>query len=281
MTTLVERLGYEADAKLLIITASGLGGCHAMNDGVYESVRSGLATGAVLQVPSPWTREAAARYRGDDVGIELTLNAEFELYRWGPLTHAPSLLGGDGGFPQTVADTWDHADPTEVRRECHAQIERAILWGFDLTHLSSHLDVLVARPELFDIYLELAVEFSLPIRLLDSAARDRIGFPIEDLARAENVIFTDRVVASHSGIGGRALMEQLLLDLEAGVTEVHLHPAADRPELRAVATDWAARIDDLDVLNNDPDLRLMIERSGAALISHRNLRDAMRAPLPT
>ena len=76
-------------------------------------------------------------------------------------------------------------------------------------------------------------------------------------------------------------MEQLLLDLEAGVTEVHLHPAADRPELRAVATDWAARIDDLDVLNNDPDLRLMIERSGAELISHRDLRDAMRGPLPT
>ncbi len=53
-----------------------------------------------LMVPCPWAREASSRYRGEDVGVHLTLNAEYELYRWGPITHAPSLLGGDGGFPE-------------------------------------------------------------------------------------------------------------------------------------------------------------------------------------
>lgn len=276
MSSLVEQLGYPGDSRLIIVTASGLGGCHAMNDGVYQSLRGGLATGATLQVPSPWAREAAARHRGDEVGVELTLNAEFELYRWGPLTHAPSLLGGDGGFPQTVADVWDHADTEEVRRECRAQIERAILWGFDLTHLSAHLDVLIPRPELFDIYLELAVDFILPIRLVDERVQRRLGFPIADLARSEGVVIADRVATSRTGIGGRELFERLLLDLEAGVTEIQLHPAADRPELRAVAPDWAARVDDLQLLTDDNDLQLMIDRSGATLISHRDLRDLMR-----
>lgn len=273
--TLAERLGHPPDARLLIITAAGLGCCHAMNDGVYESVRSGLATDATLQVPGPWAREAAARYRGEDVGVQLTLNAEFELYRWAPLTHAPSLLGGDGGFPATVVDVWDHADTDEVRRECRAQIERAILWGFDVTHLAAHLDALVLRPELFDVYLELAVDFALPVRLTDATRAAKAGFPIAELAAAEGVVAADQVVSLHRG--GRRAFERVLLDLEPGITEVQLAPSADRPELRAIAADWSTRVEELAMLTTDAELRMLVERSGAVLIGHRELRAAMRA----
>ena len=34
-----------------------------------------------------------------DVGVHLALTAGLPRYRWGPVTFAPSLLGGDGGFP--------------------------------------------------------------------------------------------------------------------------------------------------------------------------------------
>ena len=54
---------------------------------------------------------------------------------------------------------WDHADLDEVRRELRAQVERAILWGFDVSHLDSHMGTLQLRPEFFDVYLDLAVEF--------------------------------------------------------------------------------------------------------------------------
>ena len=78
--------------------------------------------------------------------MHLTLNAEHDRYRWGPITHAPSLLDGDGGFPRTVTDVWDHADLDEVRRELRAQVERAILRGFDVSHLDSHMGTLQLRP---------------------------------------------------------------------------------------------------------------------------------------
>jgi len=123
---LAQRLGYPADAKLVIINADDLGSCHSANVGVFECLNTGTVTSATLMVPCPWAREASSRYRGEDVGVHLTLNAEYELYQWGPITHAPSLLGGDGGFPRTVEDVWDHADLDEVRRECRAQIERAV-----------------------------------------------------------------------------------------------------------------------------------------------------------
>ena len=174
---LAERLGYAEDAKLLILNCDDLGFCHAANVGVYQALRDGLATSASLMVPCPWSRGAAAAYRGDDVGVHLTVNAEFDLYRWGPITHAPSLLDGDGGFPRTVEDVWDHADLDEVRRECRAQIERAILWGFDVSHLDAHMGTMQIKSEFFDAYLDLAVEFKLPLRLSGADTESLIGFP--------------------------------------------------------------------------------------------------------
>src|SRR5437660_952893 len=107
---------------MLIVNCDDLGSSYAANIGVYEALRDGAATSATLMVPCPWAREAAARYRGEDVGVHLTLNAEYDLYRWGPITQAPSLLDGDGGFPRTVEDVWDHADIDEVRRELRARL---------------------------------------------------------------------------------------------------------------------------------------------------------------
>jgi hypothetical protein len=272
---LVERLGYPGDAKLLIINCDDLGSSHAANVGVYEAIRSGVATSASLMVPCPWAREAAARYRGEDVGVHLTLNAEHDLYRWGPITHAPSLLDGDGGFPRTVTDVWDHADMDEVRRECRAQIERAIYWGFDVSHLDSHMATLQLRPEFFDVYLELAVDFSLPIRLSGASSEAHIGFPFRRLATEEGVVYPDHLVVVNS-VGSRRALERALLDLRPGVTEIYAHPAVDTGELRALSPDWSARVDDHDLLTNDHSLPALATRAGATLIGYRALHQLMR-----
>jgi chitin disaccharide deacetylase len=275
VTTLAERLGYPPGSKLLIVNCDDLGSCHAANVGVYEALRTGMATSASLMVPCPWAREAAARYRGEDVGVHLTLNAEYDLYRWGPITHAPSLLDGDGGFPRTVQDMWDHADLDEARRECRAQVERAIYWGFDVSHLDSHLGALALRPEFFDIYLELAVDFRLPLRLSGASTERAIGFPFRRLAEEQGVVFPDHFVYVR-GAGSRRAVERAIWELEPGVTEVYLHPAVDTPELRALAPDWAARVDDHDLVTTDHSLRALAERAGALLLGYRPLRELMR-----
>ncbi len=275
MATLAERLGYRPDDRILIISCDDLGACHASNVGVYEALREGVATSASLMVPAPWAREAAARYRGEDVGVHLTLNAEHELYRWGPVTHAPSLLDGDGGFPRRVDDLWDHADLDEVRRECRVQIERAILWGFDVTHLASHLGSMQLRPEFFDIYLELAVDFSLPIRLPSADTESSTGFPFRRLATEEGVLFPDHFTPAHQA-GSRDRVERTLATLEPGVTEVHVQPMIDSPEVRALSPSWPAWVDDHELLVHDEALADAIARSGAHLIGFRQLRAAQR-----
>jgi predicted glycoside hydrolase/deacetylase ChbG (UPF0249 family) len=277
VTALAERLGYAADDRLLIINCDDLGVCHAANVGVYEALRTGVATSATLMVPCPWARDASAGYLGEDVGVHLTLNCEYDLYRWGPITHSPSLLDGDGGMPRTIGDVWDHADLDEVRRECRAQIERAILWGFDVSHIDSHMGTLQLRPEFFDIYLELAVDYSLPLRLSGASTERIVGFPFRRLAAEEGVLFPDSFVLVKAGVGSRRDIERALFDLRPGVTEMYVHPAADTPELRALAPDWANRVDDHHLMVHDAGLRAMIARSGVKLVGFRELRDAMRA----
>ena len=276
MTTLAERLGYGPDARLLIINADDLGMCQSANAGIYDALRTGIATSASLMMPAPWSREAAHRYRGEDVGVHLTLNAEFEYYRWSPITHAPSLLDGDGGFPRTVGDVTDHADLDEVRRELRAQVERAILWGFDISHLSSHLFSLQWRPEFFDVFLDLAIEFRLPIRMVSGPTIERdVGFPFRQLAADQGVLFPDHLALC--GVGTRPIIEDVLSDLQPGVTEIYVHPAVDSAELRAFAPDWALRVDDLDLVTTDRSLRAMLDRLGVIRIGYRALRDAMRS----
>lgn len=274
--SLASRLGYPSDARLVIISCDDLGSCHGATVGVYQAIREGLATCASIMMPAPWARFAANEYNGEDIGVHLTLNAEHPSYRWGPLTHAPTLLSGEGGFPRSVDDLWEHADSTEVLRECRAQIERAIAWGIDVTHLAPHLTSITLRPEFFDVYLELAYEFKLPIRLPSTITAEAAGFPFRQLAADEDVFFPDHF--DHDWrTGSRERVFAAIANLQPGVTEIHVQPAIDTPEVRAlggVADGW---IDDLELVTANQELRQAIADSGAILIGYRELRDAMRA----
>ncbi|MEY3641695.1 MAG: hypothetical protein RLZZ199_1500 [Actinomycetota bacterium] len=273
---LLEAMGLAADTRAVILSCDDLGSCHAANVGVYEALRKGVATCASIMVPAPWARHAANMYRGEDIGVHLTLNAEHDNLRWGPITHAPSLLSGDGGFPSSIEDLWDHADPDEVRRECRAQIERAIAWGIDVTHLTPHLTAITLRPEFFDIYLDLAVEFRLPIRLPSTIDERDAGFPFRKLAHEEGVVFPDYF--NHDWRAGSR--ERVLGDLAAlrpGITEIHVQPAIDTAEVRALGDVSLGWIEDHNFVVNDPTLREAIEQSGAVMVGYRRVRDAMRS----
>ncbi len=272
--SLASRLGYSDDARLVIISCDDLGSCHGATEGVYQAIRNGVATCASIMVPAPWARYAADQYNGEDIGVHLTLNAEHPLYRWGPLTHAPSLLSGEGGFPRSVDDLWEHADSTEVLRECRAQIERALAWGIDVSHLAPHLTSITLRPEFFDVYLELAVEFKLPIRLPSTISASAAGFPFRQLAADEGIVFPDYFDHDWRA-GSRERVLSALGALEPGVTEIHVQPSIDTAEVRALGDVAIGWINDLALATSD-ELRDAVTASGAVLIGYRALRDAMR-----
>jgi predicted glycoside hydrolase/deacetylase ChbG (UPF0249 family) len=274
--SLAERLGHSADAKLVILSCDDLGAFHAANVGVYDALRKGSATCASLMVPAPWARHAVMNYNGEDIGVHLTVNSEHEMYRWGPLTYAPSLQSGEGGFPRTIDDLWEHADPAEVLRECRAQIARALEWGIDVTHLAPHLTAITLRPQFFDVYIELAVEFRLPVRLPSTLTEAQAGFPFRKLADEEGVLFPDHFDHDWRE-GSRERVLNSLRNLQPGVTEIHVQPCIDTPEIRALGESANSWIDDYNFVVNDASLKQAIIDSGATMIGFRALRDAMRA----
>ena len=76
--------------------------------------------------------------------------------------------------------------------------------------------------------------------------------------------------------GSRERVEGALAALQPGVTEIHVQPAVDTPEVRALTPAAQGWVDDLELIL-DPGLVDAVARSGAVLVGYRDLRDAMRA----
>ncbi len=154
---------------------------------------------------------------------------------------------------------WDHADLDEVRRECRAQIERAILWGFDVSHLDAHMGTMQIKSEFFDVYLDLAVEFKLPLRLSGADTEGLIGFPFRALAAEEGVVFPDDFVYV-PGVGSR----QILLDAIPGSSRASPRPTCTPPWTAPSSKPWPPTgrpgVDDHRLLVHDPDLRVAARR---------------------
>jgi len=131
------------------------------------------------------------------------------------------------------------------------------------------------RSEFFDVYLEMAVDFRLPLRMAGASAERLIGFPYRRLADEEGVVFPDHFV--YTSVGSRRGIEKALFDLAPGVTEVYLHPGIDTDELRASHPDWANRVEDHAYLTRDPSLRDLIDRAGVTLLGYRALRELQRS----
>jgi predicted glycoside hydrolase/deacetylase ChbG (UPF0249 family) len=75
--------------RTLVIHHDDLGGSHSANIAFVELFDLGVVTSGSVMVPCPRFPEIAAlaRQRPDlDLGVHLTLTAEFPGFRWRPLT---------------------------------------------------------------------------------------------------------------------------------------------------------------------------------------------------
>jgi predicted glycoside hydrolase/deacetylase ChbG (UPF0249 family) len=167
-STVIERLGFAPTDRVAVVHVDDIGMCHAANIGAFEALENGPATCGSMMVPCPWFLEAAGRARANprfDLGVHLTLNAEWTEYRWGPVagrSRVPSLCDREGYLPRSVIEVLKNARPEEVEIELRAQIDLALAAGVDVTHLDSHMGTLFF-PQFFDLLARLAAEYRLPV----------------------------------------------------------------------------------------------------------------------
>jgi glycerophosphoryl diester phosphodiesterase/predicted glycoside hydrolase/deacetylase ChbG (UPF0249 family) len=296
--SLAERLGHDADVRLLILHGDDLGMCRAANEAARQAFASSAMNSGSAMVPCPWFPEIAdwwsAQDESPDLGLHLTLTSEWEHFRWGPVLPArevPGLVDPDGFLWRNISQVTEHASAAEVKAEIRAQIVRARRFGLEPTHLDSHMGTLFARPDYFLAYIQVAAEEGIVpfIPRLDGVLREQLedlgilgaaklmmagiearGFPLIDfLFSTEGSSYDER----------KAHLLDIVRNLGPGVTQVILHPSAGGDELSHITNSHRARTDDLQLLH-DPDLAAAIREGGVVLVTWREISRVWKADSP-
>lgn len=294
-----ERLGFDANAKLLIINADDFGVNHSANAGIFQLLEEGAVDSATVMMPCGWAREAV-RWSAErphlDVGVHFTLTSEWEPYKWGPVsvkTDVSSLVTEEMVFPADIETVERQADPAHVRAELIAQVEMAKSMGLDPTHLDNHMGSVyglkTGRHFLREVF-EVCVQYGLPFRLprhlpQHQAASPELAAMAKQLTAAADqlgIVILDHLTAlPYQAMPGETYdrfkndMIQLLTHLQPGVTELFIHPAEVTEELKAMNPHWEKRGWEMEIFR-DPDVLQAMQDAGIQRIKWSDLRNLQR-----
>ncbi len=285
--TLAERLGYDADAKLLIIHADDIGVAHSVNRASIDAFTQGAINSGSIMVPCPWFPEIATYVRdnpGLDLGLHLTLTSEWNDFRWGTVlasTEVPTLLDSLGFMYATAEDAAQHMDPREAEAEIRAQVERAIQFGMQPTHLDSHMGTLFQTPDLFLAYLRVGRDYGIPVFVPGGAIREQAP-QLMALLDPEDIVIDHLAMATPDVPASKwdAFYREIVENLRPGVTEIIVHVGYDDAELRAVTRDhpdfgaaWRQR--DFNTFTN-PEFKRLLDQNDVQLITWREIGALLR-----
>lgn len=284
--SLAERLGYKATDRILIVNGDDAGMCHAANLGTIEVLEQGLMRSSTIMVPCPWFLEIAAyakEHPEKDFGIHLCHTSEWKKYRWGPVADrakVPGLIDPQGYLWASVEEVYAHATAEEALIEGRAQIQKALSAGVDVTHLDSHMGTLQLDPRYLKSYLQLAVEFDLPIRMASQETLARAGYPeLRGMFAAKGILFPDHFVYDELPQEKNEVKQfwrKMVGNLKPGVTELYIHAALPTDELKAITGSWSTRSQEREVFTQDQEMKKLVADQRIVLIGYRPLRDLQR-----
>jgi predicted glycoside hydrolase/deacetylase ChbG (UPF0249 family) len=176
----------------VLLRIDDIGMNHATNMAIEKLAQTGMPFSASVMFACPWYQETVAilkKYPNADVGVHLTLTAEWKYYRWGPVTgrSAVSSLVDSLGyfFPTGEALRQNNYQLGEIEKELTAQIERALASGVTISYIDPHMGVALSTPELRAITEKLARKYKLGISTLNKNTyfgeeyTDMWGVPVE------------------------------------------------------------------------------------------------------
>jgi predicted glycoside hydrolase/deacetylase ChbG (UPF0249 family) len=267
-------LGYPAEARLLMINADDFGMCHAINQGIIQSIREGVVKSCTLMTPCPWALHGMhllAENPDIPFGVHLTAVSEAVYYRWGPLTptdKVPSLIDEAGYFyrEERIEEFLAQVTLSELALEFRAQIETVLAAGLSPTHVDSHCGIHSRRADIFDMTTDLAREYGLTMRVSKKSFIGKLqqqGYATQDHEILDSYRLESRDKPE--------IYFKMLRQLPAGLTEWAVHPSLVTPELQAFSSSWDVREADFHFVTS-PETRRIIEEEGIVLLDHRPLQ---------
>ena len=290
---LLKKLGFSDTDKVVIIHTDDIGMCHASVQAFKDLWEFGTITSGAVMVPCPWFPATAQMCRENpemDMGVHATLNAEWENYRWGPVSTRDPLSGlmdAEGYFHQWNDAVYQNAKPEAIAIEVNKQIERALAAGIDATHVDSHMGTIMS-PLFIQSYIQSAASWVLPNMLprVNATGVEMMGIGAEELQsyapimqqlESQGIPMLDGLFAmplDHAD-DHISVAKKLLSELPVGISHFILHPSIDTPELRTICPDWQARVANYNAFMSD-ELKDFIKTSDIKLIGYRQIRNAMR-----
>ena len=233
-----------------------------------------------------------------DLGIHITLNADWTTYRWRPVSGQPkgsSLLDDVGYLPLLTEYVDTHAKMSDVGTEARAQIDKAQAAGIRLTHLDPHMGTIASTQDLLAVYVGLGNRYNLPVLLeprtgrgIDAGSKTPVGIDgnFNTAKITQGSVLVDRILQMMPGVPQSQWLDsykKMLAPLPPGTYELIVHLAHNDAEIQGATSDhadWGAqwRQNDLDLVSN-PEFQKFLKDQGFILVTWKDLAKAMPAEL--
>jgi len=286
--SLLERLGYPADQKLLIVHGDDLGVAHSVNRATIQALDSSGISSASIMIPCPWLPEIAAYARSHpqaDLGLHLTLTSEWRPLRWAPVLGrelVPTLIDRDGYLYPSESEAARHIDVREAESEIRAQIARAKALGIQPTHLDSHMGTLYQNKALFEVLMKVAHENKLPVRLSKEWFGSVHRFMPSVLGPDD--IVADRIISIEPDVsaeGWSRYYTEAIKSLQPGLTVMIVHLAYNDEEMKGITSEhpnWGAawRQRDFDFVTSEA-FRRALQENHVKMITWREVGKLLKS----
>jgi chitin disaccharide deacetylase len=306
--TYAEKLGFPAGAKVVIFHVDDAGMSAESNAGTIQALEKGVASSTSVMMPCGWVpqfMDYLKKHPTVDAGVHLTLTAEWDTYRWQPLTgHNPKngLTDEQGAFWHNVPQVVAHAAVDAVEAEMRAQIARYRSFDLEPTHLDSHMGTLF-QPKFLPSYLKVGMTEKIPVLFpgghatlvqKSGAMTDALrktaqqigqqlwdaGLPVLDDLHAESYGWNLSASTPPTDENLRKLKTDKYIDLltacQPGITYVIMHCTDPTPNFEQITNSGPTRKGDLLAMT-DPRLREFVKQQGIIVTTWRELMERRKA----
>jgi predicted glycoside hydrolase/deacetylase ChbG (UPF0249 family) len=290
----LKKLGFSNTDRLAIIHTDDIGMCQSSVQAYADLWENGTISSGAIMMPCPWAKTAAEYCRahpGVDMGVHATLTAEWNTYRWRPLSTVDPSTGmtdPDGFLWRSAEEAQANGDAEAVMVELQTQVRKALEWGVDATHMDTHMGT-VAHPKFIPAYIQTGMQNRLPLMVPrgDATIYQHLGLDPQTAAmfavfvgqlEEQGLPLLDQMlsVPLDQPEGQFEIVKKLFSEIPAGVTHFIIHPSADTPELRAITPDWPSRVANYKTFMSK-ELKDFLKNSGVQIIGYRNLKQIMPA----
>jgi len=139
----------------IVTRADDAGSSHSANLAIRKVVQAGIIKNVSVMAPGRYVSEAAMLLAGNQnvcFGMHATINAEWALVKWGPVSDLPrdcGLLDEKGMFLPSPKHFEETRPPIEcILKEYDAQLDKLTRAGFNISYVDSHMFPEMSIPEL-------------------------------------------------------------------------------------------------------------------------------------